>query len=85
MSEEEKKKYGEEFEKDMQTLNANEMLNKYIFDKNDILKCLVWSLDPSKKAFFNDIKKICNFDKKILLVKYEIDGKCYWGLPEENE
>lgn len=74
----------EEFENDMQTMSANEFLKKYILDKNEIFDCLAWSLEPTKKALFNDIKKISNRGK-IILQKYEINDKWYWGLPEEEK
>ncbi len=79
-----KEEYQKQFNKDLETItNANEFINKYKLGKNEICDYLAWSLDSTKKAFFNDIKKI-NKCGKIILQKYEINGKWYWGLPEEE-
>lgn len=84
LEEERKRKYKEELNKDLETMtNANEFLNKYKLDKNEMFDCLAWSLDPKKKALFNDVKRVNNVDR-IILVKYEINGKWYWGLPEDE-
>lgn len=75
--------YNKQLEKDVQTMNCNDFLNKH-YDLNYIL-VLSYCLDPSKKALFNKSKRISNYDGKIFLVKYEINGKWYWGLPEESD
>ena len=85
LEEERKRKRQKEFDKDLETMtNANEFLNKYNLSENELYDLLMYALNPSKKALFNDIKRIKN-GNKIILQKYEINGKWYWGLPEEEE
>lgn len=80
-----KEEYQKQFNEDLENMtNANDFLNKYKLDKNEMFDCLMYALDPTKKALFNDIKRIDNRGK-IILQKYEINGKWYWGLPEESD
>lgn len=83
MTEQEKEKRKQEFNNDMQTMDANEFLKKYNFSNNEII--LAYCLDPSKKALFNNIKKVLDCNGNLLLQKYEINDKWYWGLPEEEK
>lgn len=72
----------EEFNHDIETMHGSEFLKKYEFKSDAVIAA--FALDPSKKALFNYVKRITYHNGKVLLQKYEINGKWYWGLPEDK-